>query len=157
MNNGISNLDELKRALLKHTCVRSLHLDIDFKTCKYDLLLTLSVNEVGDNELTICFYDVHALKLNDFGGGLTQFIHLTIHEIENGYDRIRYSIEELEHSSILFQCNNFEVLNKAAGFSQKGYIQLLPDCQDDIRQTLFHILETSKSENPVKKDPFTDL
>ncbi len=111
MNNGNSNLDELKRALLKHTCVRSLHLDMDSKTCKYDLLLTLSVDEKGKDELTLYFYDIHALKLNDFGGGLSQFLHLTIRKLENGYDRVRYFIEELEHSSVLFQCNSFDVLS----------------------------------------------
>ncbi len=111
MNSRNSNMDELKRTLLKHTCVRSLHLDMEYKTCEYDLLLTLSVDEKGKDEITMYFYDVHALKLNDFGGGLSQFLHLTIRKLENGYDRVRYSIEELEHSSVFFQCNSFNVFS----------------------------------------------
>jgi hypothetical protein len=111
MNSKPFNLDELKRALLKHTCVQSFHLDLDSKTCKYDLLLTLSVDEKKKDELTLYFYDIHALKLNDFGGGLSQFLHLTIRKIETGYDRLKYSVEELEHSSIVFQCDSFDVLS----------------------------------------------
>ena len=41
---------------------------------------------------------------------------------------------------------NFDVLKKAAGFSQKGYIHLFADCQDDMHNVLFQILAAARSE-----------
>ena len=39
---------------------------------------------------------------------------------------------------------NFEVLKKATHFSEKGYIHLMPDCQDEVRQSVLKTIEKIK-------------
>jgi hypothetical protein len=52
--------------------------------------------------VTIGFQDVSALNLDGFGGGLTQFMDLVVSRIDEGLDRIRYELRDIENEKISF-------------------------------------------------------
>lgn len=83
----MNSLNAMNELLTGHNCVVSILLE--FNDLKYDLALTLAESEGSDSErMEIHFYDVSALEIKDFGGGLTQFTHLKISQINSGLDRI---------------------------------------------------------------------
>ena len=97
------NLHELNERLIQNNCVVSLHVDIEKDTLKYNLLLTLSASEnANDDKLALYFWDVSNLQLTEFGGGLTQFMHLNISRLTSGLDRMRYVLADQENEKIFF-------------------------------------------------------
>lgn len=92
----ISRLNEL---FFEHNCVASMNLEMmDFK---YNLTLTMSSSKDPETEgVTAVFHDVSALNLNAFGGGLTQFMDLVVTRIDNGLDRIRYELRDVEEENL---------------------------------------------------------
>ena len=102
-------LRDLNERLIENSCVRSIHLDIENETLKYNLLLTLSESDNYDkSKLTLYFFDVSNLSISDFGGGITQFMHLKISRVSNGFDRIRYEITDVEDNKIFFYFESLE-------------------------------------------------
>ncbi|MCU7829161.1 MAG: hypothetical protein KZQ85_08860 [Candidatus Thiodiazotropha sp. (ex Myrtea sp. 'scaly one' KF741663)] len=99
----MTDLHDLNERLIQNSCVVSLHIDIEKDTLKYNLLLTMSEseNESGD-KLVLYFWDVSDLQLVEFGGGLTQLMHLNISRLTSGQDRMHFSLTELEHGKISF-------------------------------------------------------
>lgn len=99
----ISRLNEL---FFEHNCVASMNLEMmDFK---YNLTLTMSSSKDPETEgVTAVFHDVSALNLNAFGGGLTQFMDLVVTRIDNGLDRIRYELKDVEEEKISFFFSTF--------------------------------------------------
>ncbi len=72
----------------------------------YDLSLVL---EKSGDRVRVIFRDVSNLRIDDFGGGLTQLRGLKIDDISaRQWDRARYSITELEDEKH-FACNCFNV------------------------------------------------
>lgn len=99
----ISRLNEL---FFEHNCVASMNLEMmDFK---YNLTLTMSSSKDPETEgVTAVFHDVSALNLRGFGGGLTQFMDLVVTRIDNGLDRIRYELRDVEEEKISFYFSTF--------------------------------------------------
>jgi len=99
----MTDLNELNERLIQNNCVTSLHIDIEKDTLKYNLLLTLSESENAcDDRLVLYFWDVSGLQLMEFGGGLTQFMHLNISRLTSGLDRMNFALTELEDGKISF-------------------------------------------------------
>jgi hypothetical protein len=97
------DLNDLNERLIQNNCVVSLHIDMEKDTLKYNLLLTLSESEnESDDKLVLYFWDVSNLQLMEFGGGLTQFMHLNIARLTSGLDRMDFALTELEHGKISF-------------------------------------------------------
>lgn len=82
-------------------------IDIKFNDFKYDLELVLSADESGSDAVSLVFHDVSALELNGFGGGLTQFMHLEAFRVDNGLDRIRYEMRDVDDDKISFKFFTF--------------------------------------------------
>jgi len=102
----MNSLNAVNELLIGHSCVVSIRLELN--DLKYDLALTLAESEDSESErMEIHFYDVSALEIKDFGGGLTQLMHLKISPINSGLDRIRYEIRDLEGEKISFQFFKF--------------------------------------------------
>jgi hypothetical protein len=91
----MDNLSRLNQLLFQHNCVVSMNIEmLDFK---YQLTLTMSSSDDPETgAVTVNFQDVSALKLRGFGGGLTQFMDLVVTRIDNGLDRIRYELSDVE-------------------------------------------------------------
>lgn len=101
----MDKLDRLNDLLREQDCVMSI--DIKFNDFKYDLELVLSANESGLDAVSLIFHDVSALELNGFGGGLTQFMHLEAFRVDNGLDRIRYEMRDVNDEKISFNFFTF--------------------------------------------------
>ncbi|WP_236708874.1 MULTISPECIES: hypothetical protein [unclassified Pseudomonas] len=82
-------------------------IDIKFNDFKYDLELVLSADESGSDAVSLVFHDVSALEVNGFGGGLTQFMHLEAFRVDNGLDRIRYEMRDVDDDKISFKFFTF--------------------------------------------------
>lgn len=105
----MERLDRLNECLQARDCVISIN--IRFDDFKYDLALTLSADTSDVDAVTIVFQDVSSLNLNGFGGGLTQFMCLQVTRINEGLDRIRYELREVEHGKVSFGFFTFSVAN----------------------------------------------
>lgn len=97
----MGNLSRLNELLVEHNCVHSMSIAI--KDFKYNLSLTMSSSDDPETgAVTIGFQDVSALNLDGFGGGLTQFMDLVVSRIDEGLDRIRYELRDIENEKISF-------------------------------------------------------
>ena len=103
------DIDLINKIVFNNNCV--ILIKIDFDNDKYNLLLKLAKSERGNASCSIIFYDVSNLKIKDFGGGLTQFMHAKIQKTESGYDRAKYIFEELEYESISFSFSNANIVS----------------------------------------------
>lgn len=87
-----------------------MHIDIEPATMKYNLLFSLSDNENFSDDVSFYFYDVSNVKIEDVGGGLTQFMHLKISTIDVLNDRNKYMLEDIEDKKISFEFNSVDLL-----------------------------------------------
>ena len=103
-------MNELAEIVSANNFVKKIQIDIDTETLKYNLLLVLDSTEQFLCPVCIYFYDIALLNMKDIGGGLTQFMELTIRAVERGYDRLQYQLEEVEHDYISFYFHSAERL-----------------------------------------------
>ncbi|MDR6162307.1 hypothetical protein LJJ44_09150 [Pseudomonas sp. B24_DOA] len=101
-------LSRLNELFFENNCVASMRLEmVDFK---YNLTLTMSSADDPETEgVTAVFRDVSSLNLSGFGGGLTQFMDLVVTRIDDGLDRIRYELRDIEDEKISFYFFTFSV------------------------------------------------
>lgn len=105
----MKDLANINEQLIAHNCVRSIHIDIDRKSLKYNLLLSITNSENLDaSEYRLYFYDVSDVRIESFGGGLTQFMHLKIDQINGQLDRSSYRLSDLESEKVSFIFSDFE-------------------------------------------------
>jgi hypothetical protein len=106
------NLSEVNEKLIEHNCVHGFSIDIEPEALKYNLIMSLGKSEESTcKKLNIYFYDVSQLNLIDFGGGLTQFMHLKIDKDASGMDRAYFQISENEHHNVSFHFSSFDILD----------------------------------------------
>lgn len=97
----MDSLRRLNELLIEHNCVVSI--DIEVQDFKYNLTLTMASSSGAESgTVEVIFHDVSALNLHGFGGGLTQFMDLTISRLNAGLDRIRYEARDIEDEKISF-------------------------------------------------------
>lgn len=103
--------ESLQQQLSSYLTLHSLRVEARPDLC-YDLSIVLEIDENG-NRIRVIFRDVRNLRLNAFGGGLTQIRGI---RVENSsarqWDRVRYHITELEDETH-FACNCFDITVEA--------------------------------------------
>jgi hypothetical protein len=102
-------MTEINETLAGHRTVRRIHVDMNERTCRYDLLMELS-RGVTDDVVTVLFEDVQNLQLKDFGGGLTEFQHLAVEPDESGWERVQFEVKDIEENVVGFRCGDISVL-----------------------------------------------
>lgn len=94
-------LSRLNELFFENNCVVSMK--IEMQDFKYSLALTMSSSDDPETgAVTVNFQDVSSLSLSGFGGGLTQFMDLVVTRIDDGLDRIRYALRDIEDEKISF-------------------------------------------------------
>lgn len=105
-------IQDINQRLISHNVVKQLNIEINPFTFYYDLILLLAESEaLFADEIQLKFEDVSQLDLSNFGGGLMQFMHLTITKLNLGLERQKYEIKELEDDKIQFKCFKIEMFD----------------------------------------------
>jgi len=102
------SLPELNELLVAHNCLHAISIQLDVDGKAYDLSLSISASEnLGADVVSIKFIDISQFTARDFGGGLTQLMHLNVNKLDSGFDRIRYQLSDLEDKKLSFYFSSF--------------------------------------------------
>lgn len=106
----MNNISDLNEMLMEHNCLRSLNIMMNQESYSYDLTLLLSTSEeLNAGTVLISFFDISNFSSSEIGGGLTQFMHLNVHKLNSGFDRMNYQLDELEGNKVSFSFSSFEI------------------------------------------------
>lgn len=101
---------ELNELLVAHNCLHSISIHLSEDGMAYDLFLSVSAfGKAGADVICIRFIDVSQCMFRDFGGGLTQLMHMSVNKLDDGLDRVRYQLRELEDEKLSFYFSSFLV------------------------------------------------
>lgn len=102
------NVEAITVELRGFTELRQFDLQWDLVASYFTLRLTLA-DEDGLTKTLVC-RDVLNLELNPTGHGFHQIIQLRVIDMRSdGLDRIRFTIDELEHETLFLHCADLEV------------------------------------------------
>jgi hypothetical protein len=106
----VISLPELNELLIAHNCLHAISIELDVDGMAYDLSLSISASEkIGADVVRIKFIDVSQVTSRDFGGGLTQLMHMKVSKLDSGFDRMRYQLNDLEDRKLSFYFSSFSV------------------------------------------------
>lgn len=104
------SLPELNKLLVAHNCVQVISIQLNVDVMSYDLSLSISASEeVGGDVVRIRFIDVSQFTAHDFGGGLTQLMHMSVNKLDSGFDRMRYRFSDLEDEKLSFYFSSWSL------------------------------------------------
>lgn len=104
------NLETINAVLYKNNIVRGINIQLDTGDYCYHLFLELGNNpDLSDTPVVIDFEDISGLTIDNFGGGISQFMHPEVSIVDRGLERIRYSLQENEHRKISFYFKNMVI------------------------------------------------
>lgn len=104
---SISDLNEL---LVSRNCLHTMSIQLNFGRMAYNLSLSISDHEnLGSDVVDIRFIDISQFASRDFGGGLTQIMHMNVIKVDSGFDRARYKFSDLEDGKLSFYFSSFSV------------------------------------------------
>ncbi|WP_413793946.1 MULTISPECIES: hypothetical protein [unclassified Pseudomonas] len=90
-------VSELNELLIAHNCLHALSIQLNDDGLAYDLFLSISTSEKAEADVVrIRFIDISQFVSRDFGGGLTQLMHMSVSKLDSGFDRMRYQLSDLE-------------------------------------------------------------
>lgn len=104
------DVPELNELLVANNCLYAISIQLNMDEMTYDLFLSVSTSEkIGTEIVRIRFIDVSEFASRDFGGGLTQLMHMSVNKLDFGFDRMRYEFSELEDKKLSFYFASFSV------------------------------------------------
>lgn len=104
------DVPELNELLVANNCLYAISIQLNMDEMTYDLFLSVSTSEkVGAEIVRIRFIDISEFAFRDFGGGLTQLMHMSVNKLDFGFDRMRYEFSELEDKKLSFYFASFSV------------------------------------------------
>ncbi|WP_024673534.1 hypothetical protein ACTACG_16190 [Pseudomonas syringae] len=104
------SLPELNELLVANNCLHAISIQLNADGIAYDLSLSISVSEkVGADVISIRFIDISQFTSRDFGGGLTQLMHMNVSKLDSGFDRMRYQLSDLEDKKLSFYFSSFSL------------------------------------------------
>ncbi|QXW43032.1 hypothetical protein KXJ79_15000 [Pseudomonas amygdali] len=104
------SLPELNELLVAHNCLHAISIQLNVDGMVYDLSLSISASEkVGTDVVSIRFIDISQFTSRDFGGGLTQLMHMNVNKLDSGFDRMRYQLSDLEDKKLSFYFSSFSL------------------------------------------------
>ncbi len=104
------NAPELNELLVANNCLHAISIQLNMDEVTYDLFLSISTSEkIGAEIVRIRFIDVSEFASRDFGGGLTQLMHMSVNKLDSGFDKMCYEFSELEDKKLSFYFASFSV------------------------------------------------
>ncbi|MDC7818942.1 MULTISPECIES: hypothetical protein [unclassified Pseudomonas] len=106
----MSTVSQLNELLVAHNCLRAIEIQLSEDGGAYDLSLSISVSEkAGADVVRIRYFDISHFTSRDIGGGLTQLMHMSVSQLDSGFDRMRYQLVDLEDNKLSFCFSSFSV------------------------------------------------
>ncbi|PUA41720.1 hypothetical protein C5U62_30860 [Pseudomonas protegens] len=100
----------LNELLVAHNCLHAISIQLNEDGVAYDLSLSISDSEkAGADVVCVRFIDISHFASRDIGGGLTQLMHMTVSQLDSGFDRMRYQLVDLEDNKLSFYFSSFSV------------------------------------------------
>ena len=107
----MTSISELNELLVANNCLHAISIQLSEECMTYDLFLSISSSEeVGVDVWRIRFLDIAQFACRDFGGGLTQLMHMSVNKLNSGFDRMRYRLSDLEDNKLSFYFSSFSVV-----------------------------------------------
>ena len=104
------SVSELNELLVAHNCLHAISIQLNVDGMAYDLSLSISASEKAEADaVRIRFSDISQFTSRDFGGGLTQLMHMSVNKLDSGFDRMRYQLSDLEDKKLSFYFSSFSV------------------------------------------------
>lgn len=112
----MTNIENINKMLFEKSIV--IKMNFYFEDISYNLILEIGSDLDDSSPLIILFKDISNFQLNDFGGGINQFMFSQITKNNDGLDRIKYSFEDedrekvflifihLKFFKVVFYCHN---------------------------------------------------
>lgn len=107
----MSDLVVLNRLLAANVFLVGMNFCVREDAQGYDLILSVCASEDEfESGCVIRFFDVDGFAVSGVGGGLVQFMLMSVKRLDSGMDRVRYKFEELEEGKLFFFFKSYEVL-----------------------------------------------
>ncbi|MCT9980463.1 hypothetical protein M2R48_19260 [Acinetobacter sp. I-MWF] len=104
----MTNIENINKMLFEKSIVIKMY--FDFEDFSYNLILEIGSDLDDTKPLIILFKDISNFQINNFGGGLNQFMFSQITKNNDGLDRIKYSFEDKDREKVFFNFYSFEIL-----------------------------------------------
>ncbi|CAI3103816.1 hypothetical protein MWMV2_MWMV2_00863 [Acinetobacter oleivorans] len=110
----MSDVDNLNRKFVGYDHVHSINMYFDDFVGAYnlDMVLAKDLSDIYSEKIKIRFFNITNLYLNDVGNRFTQFCRMYIEKNLDGWDGVKYNLNQLEDDRILFKFFNFELLEE---------------------------------------------
>ncbi len=110
----MSDVDNLNRKFVGYDNVHSINMYFDdfVGACNLDMVLAKDLSDIYSEKIKIRFFNITNLYLNDVGNRFTQFCRMYIEKNLDGWDGVKYNLNQLEDDRILFKFFNFELLEE---------------------------------------------
>lgn len=110
----MSDVDNLNRKFVGYDHVHSINMYFDDFDGAYnlDMVLAKDLSDIYSEKIKIRFFNITNLHLNDVGNRFTQFCRMYIEKNLDGWDGVKYNLNQLEDDRILFKFFNFELLEE---------------------------------------------
>ena len=110
----MSDVDNLNRKFVGYDNVHSINMYFDDFDGAYnlDMVLAKDLSDIYSEKIKIRFFNITNLYLNDVGNRFTQFCRMYIEKNLDGWDGVKYNLNQLEDDRILFKFFNFELLEE---------------------------------------------
>lgn len=110
----MGDVDNLNRKFVGYDNVHSINMYFDDFVGAYnlDMVLAKDLSDIYSEKIKIRFFNITNLYLNDVGNRFTQFCRMYIEKNLDGWDGVKYNLNQLEDDRILFKFFNFELLEE---------------------------------------------
>lgn len=110
----MSDVDNLNRKFVGYDHVHSINMYFDdfVRAYNLDMVLAKDLSDIYSEKIKIRFFNITNLYLNDVGNRFTQFCRMYIEKNLDGWDGVKYNLNQLEDDRILFKFFNFELLEE---------------------------------------------
>ncbi|EPP0560526.1 hypothetical protein ACULUJ_003571, partial [Acinetobacter baumannii] len=111
-NLAMCDIDNLNGKFVKYDQLCSINVYFDDFGGVYnlDMVLAKDLSDIYSEKIKIRFFNITNLYLNDVGNRFTQFCRIYIEKNLDGWDGVKYNLNQLEDDGILFKFFNFELL-----------------------------------------------
>ena len=110
----MSDINNLNGKFVEYDHLHSINMYFDDfgESYNLDMVLAKDLSDIYSEKIKIRFFNITNLYLNDVGNRFTQFCSMYIENNLDGWDGVKYNLNQLEDDRVLFKFFNFELLEE---------------------------------------------